>query len=180
MRDTGAKDTVLVDGYNVIHAWPELAELSKENIEHARDKLSEIMSGYGAFKDYAVILVFDAQGTSEPESCREETGHLMIVYTKEGETADSYIEKTAYMLARRPRSASNVYVVTSDWMEQRIILGAGAYRISARELYQDIKNTGHMLKQTFSENALNRRRHELGNRLSGDVMKQLDEIRRRR
>lgn len=177
MRDTRVKDTVLVDGYNVIHAWPELIELSKENIEHARDKLAEILSGYGAFKNYAVILVFDAQGAPGKECCNEENEHLMIVYTKEGETADSYIEKSAYMLARQG-GASNVYVVTSDWMEQRIILGAGAFRISAREMYLDVKKTGQILKQNFGENVVNRRRHELGNRLSSEVAKRLDEIRR--
>ncbi|MCE5285293.1 MAG: NYN domain-containing protein [Pelosinus sp.] len=177
MRDTVVKDTMLVDGYNVIHAWPELIELSKDNLEHARDKLGEILTGYGAFKSYAVMLVFDAQGVAGQESCREENEHLMTVYTKEGETADSYIEKTAYLLARQDRSA-NVYVVTSDWMEQRIILGAGAFRISARELYLDVKKTGQILKETFSEGVLNRGRHELGSRISGEVAKRLDEIRR--
>jgi predicted RNA-binding protein with PIN domain len=177
MRDNVVKDTVLVDGYNVIHAWPELAELSKDNIEHARDKLAEILAGYGAYKSYAIILVFDAQGVTGKENCREENQHLMIVYTSEGETADSYIEKTAYMLVRRP-SAANVYVVTSDKLEQQIILGAGAYRISARELYADIKKTAQLLKEEFSENSVNRRRHELGSRLNGEVAKRLDEIRR--
>lgn len=178
MRDIGVKDTVLVDGYNVVHAWPELSDLSKDNIEHARDKLAELLSGYGAFKNYAVILVFDAQGVAGKESCRAENEHLMIVYTKEGETADSYIERTAYMLTRQA-STGNVYVVTSDWMEQQIILGAGAFRISARELYLDVKKTGNILRETFSGGVTNYRRHELGSRLSSEIAKRLDEIRRR-
>lgn len=179
MRDNVVKDTVLVDGYNVIHAWPELSQLSKENIEHARDKLAEILAGYAAYKSYAAVLVFDAQGVAGKENCCVENEHLMVVYTSEGETADSYIEKTAYMLVRKASGAS-VYVVTSDWMEQRIILGAGAYRISARELYADVKKTGQLLKENFSENVITRRRQEIGSRLSGDVAKLLDEIRRSR
>jgi predicted RNA-binding protein with PIN domain len=180
MRDSVSKDTVLVDGYNVIHAWPELMELSKESLEHARDKLIEILAGYGAFKDYAIIIVFDAHAVTGSDCCQQENGDFTVVYTKEGETADSYIEKTVYMLVRQGDSTQQVYVVTSDWMEQRIILGVGAARISARELYLDVRKTGNMLGQTFGENVLNYRRHELENRLSRDVVKRLDELRRGR
>lgn len=169
-------DNLIVDGYNIINAWPELIEL-KDNLEYARDKLAEIMAGYGAYRNYRVVVVFDAQFVASNENVRQLTDDLSVVFTGEGETADSYIEKMVYQMVKQ---GQRVYVVTSDWAEQLAILGSGAYRISARELLRDIKRVNKTIRERFTENVATYRRHELENRLSGDILKQLDEMRRKR
>jgi hypothetical protein len=171
-------DVLLVDGYNVIYAWPELVILKKANFEHARERLTDILASYGAFKKYKVIIVFDAHAVVGPHQCYQMNPGLDIVYTKEGETADSYIEKMVYDLIRNENHIARVYVVTSDWAEQLMILGAGAYRISARELLVDVRKVNKLIKEGFSETTLNRQRHELQNRLTSEIVKRLDELRR--
>jgi predicted RNA-binding protein with PIN domain len=169
------KDILLVDGYNVIHAWPEL-NACRDNLEDARDKLVDIMAGYGAFENLDVTVVFDANAVSGGVLFQEVIGKVAVVYTREGETADSYIEKMAYDLVRKRRQ---VYVVTSDWVEQLVILGAGAYRISARELLKDVKKVNRLIKEGFYESRVTHKRHELENRLNSDVVKRLYELRKR-
>lgn len=130
------EEYLLVDGYNVIFAWDELRELSRDNIEGARNMLIEILSNYQGYKKCEVILVFDAykvKGNREVEK----VGNINIVYTKEAETADMYIEKVSHKLAKNHR----VRVVTSDALEQLIILGSGALRVSSRMFYEEILET---------------------------------------
>lgn len=169
------KESLLVDGYNVINAWPELMALN--NLEHSRDKLIDIMANYGSYQSYNVLIAFDAHGVSGAVTEQHIYNDVNVVFTGEGETADSYIEKTAYSLVRQ---GERVYVVTSDWAEQLMILGAGAFRIPARELIRDVKRVNKLVKERFTESVLNLRRHELGNRLNNDVAKRLDDIRRGR
>lgn len=170
-----AKETLFVDGYNVINAWPELMNL--KDLEHARDKLVDILAGYGAYKNYRIVVVFDAHAVPGSDSSERVFNDVEVVFTGEGETADSYIEKSAYIAVRM---GERVYVATSDWAEQLIVLGSGAYRLSARELIGDIKRLNKLLKGKFTETAVNHRRHELGNRINSDVMKRLDEMRKGR
>ncbi|MDD4600919.1 hypothetical protein SDC9_13954 [bioreactor metagenome] len=172
---TKDKEALLVDGYNVIYAWPELMAL--EDLAHARDKLIDFVAAYGAYQHYRVLIVFDAHGVSGAVNEQHVFNDVDVVFTSEGETADSYIEKTAYHLVRQ---GEKVFVVTSDWAEQLIILGAGAFRISARELIRDLKQVNKLIQEKFAESALSYRRHELGNRLNGEVAKRLDDIRRGR
>lgn len=169
--------TIIVDGYNVVNAWPELIKLKDNNLEHARDRLVDKLAGYGSYKGYRVIVVFDAHSISGAQQREEERGGVEIVYTAEGETADSYIEKLAYNLVRK---GEQVFVVTSDWAEQMVILGAGAFRIPARQLERDILAAEKKMTNAFTENTLTYRRHELGSRIDGDVARRLDEMRRRR
>ena len=166
--------TLIVDGYNVINSWPELNRLKEENLAHARDKLQEIMAGYGAFKGCQVVLVFDAYLSAANETLEMQDG-VAVVYTGEGQTADSYIEKLAYGLVRQRQT---VYVVTSDWAEQLAVLGAGAFRISSRELYRDCMVHLQQMTSEYAENVLTYRRNEVSTRLSSDVMKKLDKMRR--
>lgn len=169
------KEALLVDGYNVINAWPELMAL--KDLEHARDKLVDIIASYSVYKSYRAVVVFDAHSVPGADTQEYVYKDIAVVFTSEGETADSYIEKTAYNLVRQ---GEKVYVVTSDWAEQLIILGAGAFRIPARELIGDVKRVNKLVKERFTESALNYRRHELGNRLTNEVAKRLDDIRRGR
>ncbi|SDF85804.1 NYN domain-containing protein [Sporolituus thermophilus] len=169
--------TLIVDGYNVINAWPELAALKEDSLEHAREKLLEVMAGYGAYKGYRVIVVFDAHAVAGMDSVEQITPDLEVVYTGEGQTADSYIEKMVYYLVRQ---GHRVYVVTSDWAEQMVILGAGAFRIPARELWQDVREMKRDVADKYGETVLTYRRHELGSRLNHEVVRRLNELRRGR
>lgn len=171
------KTTYVIDGYNVINAWPELIALKEDSLEHARDKLLEIMAGFGAYKGSQIVVVFDAHGVTGPNTCEEFLAGIDVIYTNEGQTADSYIEKMVYYLVRQ---GVCVYVVTSDWAEQMVILGAGAYRISAREMLRDVQEMRKKIKEGFAETVVSYRRQELGNRLSKDVLHRLDELRRGR
>lgn len=170
-------DILLVDGYNVINSWPELVAL-KGNLEHARDKLVDILASYSAYKGYRVMVVFDAHAVTGEDSHLEVVpGGLQVVYTKAGETADSYIERAAYQLVRAGRG---VYVVTSDWDEQLTILGVGAWRVSTRELRSEVLEMDKRIAEGYGGSVLRQRRHELQNRLGQDVIRRLDEMRKGR
>ncbi|WP_122629376.1 NYN domain-containing protein [Lucifera butyrica] len=171
------QERLIVDGYNVINAWPELIALKNENLEHARDKLTDMLASYGAYKDFKVTLVFDAHAVPGGHCAEETASGVDVIYTKEGETADSYIEKMVYYLVR---SGARVYVVTSDWAEQMAVLGSGAYRVSARELRLDVLETAKKIREGYVESPPAQRRREIGNRLNRDLLQRLDEIRRRR
>ncbi|MBQ6420093.1 MAG: TetM/TetW/TetO/TetS family tetracycline resistance ribosomal protection protein [Clostridia bacterium] len=124
---------VLVDGYNVIFSWKHLRELAEGSMNDARDALINLLCSYQGFKQCEVILVFDAYRVKSDREI-ERHGGITVVYTKEAETADAYIEKASYELAKENR----VSVVSSDGMEQIIIAGNGALRISAETFYEEI------------------------------------------
>lgn len=127
-------DILLVDGYNIIGAWPELRVLKTKDLAAARDLLVEKMAEYKAYTGYRVIVVFDAhyvQGTEQ----RYKNYKVEVIYTKENETADECIEKLAIALSNRK---TQIHVATSDFTEQWAIFGQGALRKSARELYTEM------------------------------------------
>lgn len=126
---------LLVDGYNVIFSWDNLKKLSKDNIEGARNALINILCNYQGYKKCEVILVFDAYKVKGSTREVEKINNIHVVYTKEAETADMYIEKTTHTLAKNHK----VRVVTSDALEQIIILGNGALRVSSREFLYEIE-----------------------------------------
>ncbi|HHY71486.1 MAG TPA: NYN domain-containing protein [Thermoanaerobacterales bacterium] len=131
------REFLLVDGYNIINAWPELSdEVNRINLGSARDKLIDIMADYSAFTGIFVIIVFDAHQVDKNIRTNYTINGVDVVYTKEGETADHYIEKVADAIGREER----VRVATSDWIEQQIVMGRGASRISARELYEEVNS----------------------------------------
>ncbi|MGE5380986.1 MAG: NYN domain-containing protein [Methylocystaceae bacterium] len=128
------KETVLiVDGYNVIYAWPELMQLKDKSLQASREALIDIMINYAAYKGYRVYVVFDGQGT---EDTVEYNGSIYTCYTREGDTADQYIER---LVGDEAFTACEVYVATSDYAQQRIVLGRGAHRISSRELHIQVQ-----------------------------------------
>lgn len=126
---------LLVDGYNIIFSWEELSSLAKDNLDLARNTLINILCSYQGFKQCEVILVFDAYKIPGNYREIERVYNITVVYTKEAETADMYIEKTAHELGRDNR----VRVATSDRLEQMIILGSNAYRVSAEEFHNEVK-----------------------------------------
>lgn len=129
-----AEEYLLVDGYNIIHAWDNLKKLAETSLEDARDKLINILSNYQGAKNINVIIVFDAYLVKGGKGSIIKRDNLYVVYTKEAETADAYIEATAHTLSKN----YNVRVATSDGLEQIIIMGSGAIRVSARELLLEV------------------------------------------
>ena len=127
---------LLVDGYNIIFAWDELKALAEEDLSHARDRLLLMLENYQGYKQCEVILVFDAYRRKGQGREIERHGGVSVVYTKEAETADSYIERVSKQLTGENR----VRVATSDGLEQLIIFGNGAQRISARELKAELES----------------------------------------
>lgn len=140
----GEKEYLLVDGYNIIFAWEDLKELATVNIDGAREKLMDILCNYQGFKKSTLILVFDAYKVKGNPGSVETYHNIHVVYTKEAETADQYIEKTVHEIGRKYR----VTVATSDQLEQVIILGQGGQRMSARELLEDVIEVSHQIRET--------------------------------
>ncbi len=138
---------LLVDGYNIIFAWDNLKKIAENSLEDARDKLISILSNYQGAKDIELIIVFDAHLLKGNTGSKETIGKTHIVYTKEAETADTYIELISNSLAKEYL----VKVATSDRLEQLIILGNGAYRVSAMELKADVRDTAKKVKKKIQE-----------------------------
>ncbi len=145
----GAEETfLLVDGYNVIFAWDELSRLAKTDLDAARNRLVEILCNYQGFKRCPVILVYDAYKIKGAVEHMERVNNIFVVYTKQAERADTYIERTTYDLGKRYR----IRVVTSDGMEQRIILGHNAQRISSRLFLLEVEEVERQIRRAIAEN----------------------------
>lgn len=141
------REFLLVDGYNIIYAWDKLKKtVEEESLEIARKKLLDVMSNYQGYKKIEVIVVFDAHRVKGTRSI-EKYNNIDVVFTKEVETADHYIEKVAHSIGRDYR----VRVATSDGLEQTIILGKGASRISARELHNEVNMIEKDIRTNFIE-----------------------------
>lgn len=141
------KEYLLVDGYNIIFAWEDLNELAKVNIEGARNKLMDILCNYQGYKKCTLILVFDAYKVEGGQGSVQKYHNIHVVYTKEAETADQYIEKTVHEIGRK----YHVTVATSDALEQVIILGQGADRLSARNLREEIQRMKEEIREDYIE-----------------------------
>lgn len=124
------KEYLIVDGYNIIYAWPELNEAKEDSLEYARAKLVEILANYASLSGQEVVLVFDAYRQKKRIDRAEKIDGIEVIYTRYGETADTLIERLAGELVRK----GAVYVATSDWAEQGVVFGRGAYRITPEEL----------------------------------------------
>lgn len=138
---------LLVDGYNIIFSWEELNELAKVNVESARTKLMDILSNYQGYKKMNLILVFDAYRVGGGQGSVQKYHNIYVVYTKEAETADQYIEKTVHAIGRK----YNVTVATSDALEQVIILGQGGRRMSAHDLEEEITAMRREIREQYTE-----------------------------
>lgn len=141
------KEYLLVDGYNIIFSWDELNELAKENMDAARGKLMDILCNYQGFKRCNLILVFDAYKVKGGVGEVLDYHNIHVVYTKEAETADEYIEKVTHEIAREHR----VTVATSDALEQIIIMGQGALRLSANDLKEEVIRIRDLIRRDYLE-----------------------------
>ena len=166
------EEYLLVDGYNIIFSWEELNELAKENIHAACDKLMDILSNYQGYRKCTLILVFDAY---KVEGHVEEIipyHNIYVVYTKEAETADQYIEKTVHRIGRQYQ----VTVATSDGLEQVIIMGQGAHRISAQGLKKEIEDTEKTVREEWHQRRQSSKTY-LFDHMSEEMQEQMEKIR---
>ena len=147
-KDGSNKKYLLVDGYNIIYASEELSDLAKTDLKAARDKLIDILINFQAFRRELVILVFDAYKVPGGKEHIDDQNGLLVVYTKEAETADQYIEKAAHEIGKK----YSVTVATSDAIEQVIVLSSGAYRLSARDFWEEINRTNELISEKLNSN----------------------------
>ena len=161
---------LLVDGYNIIFAWDELKELAAYDVEIARHALTDALDNYASHRDIHLILVFDAYKVKGNPGSVEHYSSIDIVYTKEAQTADSYIEKLAHDLSRD----YHVRVATGDGLEQLIILGAGALRMSARELRNEINVSNEELRGLIQKLSQNRSRASVKDALASAYKEKQD------
>ncbi len=167
------EEYLLVDGYNVIFAWEDLSELARENIGGARGRLMDILCDYQGYKKCTLILVFDAyRQEGHPEEIMQ-YHNIYVVYTKEAETADQYIEKTVHQM----RPQYEVTVATSDGLEQIIIRGEGARLISARELREEVLWARREIMETAQQQAGESGKRYLFDQTSEELARELEHIR---
>ena len=146
-KKVSEKEYLLIDGYNIIFAWEDLRELALKDIMAARDKLIDLIVDFAGFRREHVILVFDAYKVRGGRGEVIRVGGIDVIYTKEAETADLYIEKAAHELSKKYK----VTVATSDAVEQVIIYGAGAYRMSAQNLLEELVLTKGMMREHYEK-----------------------------
>ncbi len=143
-----AEEFVLVDGYNIIFAWDELKEIGRDSLDAARHVLMNLLCNYQGYRGCNLILVFDAYKVPQNLGTVEKYHNIFIVYTQEAETADSYIERVTYEL----RGRKKVRVATSDNLEQLIILGHGAVRVSAKSFHDEVMQTQQEIERVIAQN----------------------------
>jgi predicted RNA-binding protein with PIN domain len=165
--------TVFVDGYNVINSWPNLKKIKDYSYEASRQQLIDTLENYSEFKGYKVFIVFDAHMVKGSLQKKERQGNLVVVFTKEGETADNYIEKMVNNIGRK----SEVCVVTSDSLEQQITFQRGATRMSSIEFYHEVINIEKKI-QTKTEKKYLEKRNWLEERVDEITLEKLEKIRR--
>ncbi|MFL0249217.1 NYN domain-containing protein [Clostridium neuense] len=168
--------TIFVDGYNVINSWGELKKIKNGiNLESAREKLIEILIDYSEFKGYKIFLVFDGhliQGNFGEKT--KVTKNLIVVYTKEAETADSFIEKYVNRIGRK----YEVCVVTSDNLEQQIVFQRGSTRMSSIEFYNEVINVKVKISSKAQKIASEKKYNRIEDRLDTSIYEKLDKIRK--
>ncbi|NLN98189.1 MAG: NYN domain-containing protein [Eubacteriaceae bacterium] len=162
---------LIVDGYNLIHQWLSSKEIETIGLEEARNRLVEKIRNYNGYAGYSVILVFDAYTKKQVEDQVQIYEAVEVVYTKKNVTADSYIEKLVYGITR----PDTVKVVTSDGNIQSLVLALGGTRVSSREFVEELRKMDEIAeKDTF----LSDQRNALTNYVDGDLLKQLDALRK--
>ncbi|GAA0729865.1 NYN domain-containing protein [Clostridium malenominatum] len=163
---------VFVDGYNIINSWPELKIIKDYSLEGARHKLIEMLQNYATFKGYKIFLVFDAHMVAGNIGKKERYGdYLIVIFTKEGETADVYIEKKVNNIGRK----WEVCVVTSDSIEQQVVFQRGAIRMSSLEFYHEIKQIEKKISLKIETNGINGK-NTIEDRIDEDILEKLRKI----
>lgn len=169
------KNVLLVDGYNVLGAWPQLTK--GRTLDESRTELIHRLSDYAVFTGQQVILVFDAWQSDATFHSIEHSSALEIVYTTSGETADHYIERTSAELCEKVvQERIKLRVASSDGVEQTVVMGRGALRISSRELIIEMRQTKAQEARLINERPV--KNHTIMSRLPSDVQEKLEKMRR--
>ena len=165
---------IFIDGYNVLNSWPSLKGDKNDSFDGRRLKLVNILHNYGSYHDCKVILVFDGYKVSGNIENKEEVNkNLSIIFTKDGETADSYIEKQVNALGRK----HEIVVVTSDSLEQQTIFQRGAVRMSSLEFYNEVLRIEKSIKNKADKNRISQK-NIISDNIDDRIVKILEEIRR--
>lgn len=166
---------IYIDGYNVINSWPQLIEAKKVSYDIARQKLIEILENYSSYKGNKVVIVFDAHLVKGSIQKKEKHGNLMIVFTKEGETADSYIEKAVNDLGRKV----DISVVTNDNLEQQLVFQRGATRKSCLDFYHEVNSIENRIRKKTEVNSA-KDRNLLEDYMDDDLRQKFEKMRTNR
>lgn len=166
------KEFLIVDGYNIIYAWPEFEKLKESSLEYARSKLVSILANYSPLSGQKIVVVFDAHQVRNAVERTEIIDGVEVVYTQQGETADALIERLVGSLSNE----GAVYVATSDWAEQGIIFGRGAYRLTPGELRTQVNRTKRESEEHYTQSTP--ADSYLENRLLDKVRSKLEKWRR--
>ena len=171
----GLLDILLVDGYNIINAWPDLRKTIGHSLEDARGQLLDIMQDFQGYTGYRIIVVFDAHMIKGGIEKKETAGNVEVVYTRENETADRYIERWTDGIQKN----MHVMVATSDFLQQTIVMARGAVRISARELLEQVKHYQKKINSEYLEKP-KPKSNTLKDWASPEIMEVLERWRRQR
>lgn len=164
---------IFVDGYNVINHWPDLNKIKDYSYESARVKLIERLQNYSSYMGCKTFLVFDAHKVEGSIEKKEKSGEVTVVFTKDGETADSFIERYVNNIGRK----TEVIVVTSDSLEQQVTFQRGAIRMSSIEFYYEMKEIeGKISKKTEVYEVKNK--NLLEDNINDNILEKLEKIRR--
>lgn len=165
---------VFVDGYNVVGSWSILKSLKKYNFDAARDKLIEILQNYSVYCGCLTVIVFDAHMVKGSIEKKEKaSSNVSVVFTKEGETADSYIEKTVDSIGRK----FDVLVVTSDSLEQQVTFQRGATRMSSSEFYYEVQSVEKVIHKRIHK-AYSQKKNSIEDNIEEEILEKLEKIRR--
>jgi predicted RNA-binding protein with PIN domain len=163
---------LLIDAYNVINSWDDIFDMKKDSLEDCRDKLLNILSNYQGFKNVNIYVVFDAHMVKGKKYKEETFDNLTVVFTKENQTADNYIERFVYNLG----NIHTIRVVTADYLEQTMILRSGGARMTPKELREEIK-----LTTKHSKPRLNNKKSSINGLFSNvdsSTLEELEKLRR--
>lgn len=163
---------LVIDGYNVVNAWRDILSPDTNSLEECREKLLSILSNYQGYKKSDIIVVFDAHLVKGSREKQELFDNITVVFTKENETADNYIEKFVYKFG----SVHTIKVVTSDYLEQTIIMSSGGIRMSTRELREEVEQVTKKPRATIANNA--NKRNTIMSHLESKLLEKLEKIRR--
>ncbi|MCX8130925.1 MAG: NYN domain-containing protein [Clostridia bacterium] len=163
---------LVIDGYNVINAWSDLFDPSADSLEDCRLKLLDILSNYQGYKKNNIVVVFDAHLVKGSQEKKENYDNLTVIYTKENETADNYIEKFVYNLG----NIHTIRVVTADYLEQTMILRKGGIRVLPRELRSELRQAGNNLKVNITNAGA--KDNTIMSNLKPELLEKLEKMRR--
>ena len=166
--------SIFVDGYNVINSWPELRKIKEYSLGSAREKLIETLQNYSAYNGYKLFVIFDAHLQKGSIEKKEKLiNNLVVVYTKEGQTADEFIEKNINNIGKK----IDVTVVTSDSLEQQVVFQRGATRMSSLEFYHEVIDVQNKIRIETDKKYLEKK-HLLKELIQKKVYEELEKIRR--